>query len=303
MEGPTFSVVIPTYNRAKLLPKTLETVFAQSYPAKEVLVVDNCSTDDTEQVLAPLIAAGKIRYIRHDQNYERARSRNTGMENATGDFVTFLDSDDLMYRNNLADAAEYVRTTPGARFFHNLYELVDTEGKRLHLYRVPSLQDPRSDILEGNFLSCIGVFIHREIYSRLRFDTDPRMTGSEDWLYWIRVIADYIPGRINKVNSGIVHHGGRTVMEVDLDKLNKRMDLVRQKVWGDEHLRKAYGNRRNRLEVGFLIYLSAVANSAKKFREARATLAEAVRVDWRLLFRQHFLRPARIALFEINKGT
>lgn len=303
MEGPTFSVVIPTYNRAKLLPKTLETVFAQSYPAKEVLVVDNCSTDDTEQVLAPLIAAGKIRYIRHDQNYERARSRNTGMENATGDFVTFLDSDDLMYRNNLADAAEYVRTTPGARFFHNLYELVDTQGKRLHLYRVPSLQDPRSDILEGNFLSCIGVFIHREIYSRLRFDTDPRMTGSEDWLYWIRVIADYIPGRINKVNSGIVHHGGRTVMEVDLDKLNKRMDLVRQKVWGDEHLRKAYGNRRNRLEVGFLIYLSAVANSAKKFREARATLAEAVRVDWRLLFRQHFLRPARIALFEINKGT
>ena len=303
MEGPSFSVIIPTYNRAKLLPKTLATVFEQSYPAKEILVVDNCSTDDTEQVLAPLIAAGKIRYIRHDQNYERARSRNTGMDAATGDYVTFLDSDDLMYRDNLADAADYVRRT-GGKFFHNLYELVDTEGRRLHLYRVPSLQDARSDILEGNFLSCIGVFIHRDVYSKLRFDTDPRMTGSEDWLFWIRVTADHLPGRIPKVNSGIVHHGGRTVMDIDLDKLRKRMDLVREKVWGDEHLRRAYGTQRqSRLEVGFLIYLSAVANSAKRFREARATLREAIAVDWRLLFRQHFLRPARIALFEINKGT
>jgi glycosyltransferase involved in cell wall biosynthesis len=303
MEGPTFSVVIPTYNRAKLLPKTLATVLAQTYPAHEILVVDNCSTDNTEEVLAPLIAAGKIRYIRHDQNYERARSRNTGMENATGDFVTFLDSDDLMYRENLADAADYVRRTRNARFFHNLYELVDTEGRRLHLYRVPSLEDARSDILEGNFLSCIGVFIHRDIYTKLRFDTDPRMTGSEDWLFWIRVTADHLPGRIPKVNSGIVHHGGRTVVDIDLPKLRKRMDLVREKVWGDPHLRDVYSARRDRLEVGFLIYLSAVANSAKQFREARSTLLEAVRVDWRLLFRQHFLRPARIALFEINKGT
>src|SRR5688572_9516086 len=56
-DGPTFSVVIPTYNRTTLLPKTLATVFEQAYPTTEILVVDNCSTDDTEQVLAPLIAA------------------------------------------------------------------------------------------------------------------------------------------------------------------------------------------------------------------------------------------------------
>ncbi len=64
MPEPTFSVVIPTYNRAALLPKTLASVFAQVYPRHEIIVVDNCSTDDTEQVLAPLIEAGKIRYVR-----------------------------------------------------------------------------------------------------------------------------------------------------------------------------------------------------------------------------------------------
>jgi hypothetical protein len=92
MDGPTFSVVIPTYNRARLIGKTLASVFAQTYPAAEVVIVDNCSTDDTAEVLRPLIEAGKVRFIRHDRNYERARSRNTGMEHATSDYVTFLTS-------------------------------------------------------------------------------------------------------------------------------------------------------------------------------------------------------------------
>src|SRR6266850_4794263 len=75
-QSPTFSVVIPTYNRADMIVKTLESVFRQIYPAYEIIVVDNCSTDNTEQVLQPYIDSGKIRFIKHDRNYERARSRN-----------------------------------------------------------------------------------------------------------------------------------------------------------------------------------------------------------------------------------
>src|SRR5437879_12998904 len=101
---PFFSVVIPTYNRAGLILKTLNTVLSQTYQSYEVIVVDDASTDDTEQILEPLVRTRRIRYIKHDQNYERAKSRNTGMENAAGDFLTFLDSDDLMYPTNLEDA-------------------------------------------------------------------------------------------------------------------------------------------------------------------------------------------------------
>jgi glycosyltransferase involved in cell wall biosynthesis len=302
IEEPSFSVVIPTYDRANLLPKTLRTVFDQSYPAKEILVVDNCSTDDTEERLAPLIAAGRIRYIRHDRNYERARSRNTGMENATGDYVTFLDSDDLMYRDNLADAAELVRLR-GPKFFHNRYELVDSSGRRLHLYRQPPLANHRKAILEGNFLSCIGVFLHREIYSRLRFDTDPAITGSEDWAFWIRVCADYEPARIERVNSGVVHHGGRTIQTIDLSGLRQRLELLRGKILADDHLREVYGPIMDRYDIGCRIYMGAVANSARRFGEARRILFEAFQIDPRMAFRQHFLRPLRIALFEIDKGT
>src|SRR4051794_30712652 len=213
MGGPTFSIIIPTYNRAALLPPTIASVMSQTRPADEIIVVDNCSTDNTEEVLRPLIESKKIRFIRHDQNYERARSRNTGMTHATSDFVTFLDSDDLMYPDNLADAARFVEGHPGCPFFHNLYELVDSSGKRLYRYKFPRIEDARRAIAEGNFLSCIGVFIGREIYSRYRFDTNPALTGSEDWDFWVRVTAEYLPLRIDKINSGIVHHGGRTMLD------------------------------------------------------------------------------------------
>src|SRR5215210_3581135 len=122
---PLFSVVIPTYNRAGLILKTLNTVFSQTYSHYEIIVVDDCSTDDTERILAPYIKGGKLRFIKHEANYERACARNTGMENARGDFLTFLDSDDLMYPTNLADAADFIKANPEIKLFHNLVQLVD----------------------------------------------------------------------------------------------------------------------------------------------------------------------------------
>jgi glycosyltransferase involved in cell wall biosynthesis len=300
---PVFSIVIPTYNRADLLPRTLETVFAQRYPHWEVIVVDNCSTDNTEAVLAPLVQAGRIRYIRHDRNYERARSRNTGMEQAGGDYLTFLDSDDLMYPGNLADAAAYLAQHPGTKLFHNLYELVDASGQRLHRYKFPSLRDPRRAIMEGNFLSCIGGFLHRDLYRRYRFDTDPALTGSEDWLFWIRVVADHPVGRIPRINSGIVHHQGRTVVKVDLPSVRQRLALVGDKIRQDPHLARVYQPYLNRLTVGSLLYLATVANSANRHREALSILGEVWKLDPLVIVWERFLRVLRIAMFRLQKGT
>src|SRR5258705_12597746 len=161
---PFFSIVIPTYNRATFIDATLQSVLSQTYSHYEIIIVDNCSTDNTEELLQPYIGAGKIQFIKHDHNYERARSRNTGMSAARGDFLTLLDSDDFMYPNNLADAAEYARTHPDIKCFHNLFEFVDPAGNVLRRYPMPSLKDQLKGIANANFMSCIGDFIHREIY-------------------------------------------------------------------------------------------------------------------------------------------
>jgi glycosyltransferase involved in cell wall biosynthesis len=301
-QQPSFSVVIPTYNREGLIVKTLDTVLGQTYTQYEVIVVDNCSTDNTEKVLEPYIQSGKIRFIKHDRNYERAASRNTGMEHATGDFVTFLDSDDLMYPQNLQDAAGYVLAHPQVKLFHNRYELVDPENRVLHRYRLPSLADPLRAIAEGNFLSCIGVFVHREVYQRYRFDTNPLLTGSEDWDFWVRVVADYWPGRINKVNSGIVHHGGRTVTNIDLPRLRQRIQYTIAKVIADPHLHAVYKSYLKRMELSALVYMASVANSGRKYQEARQLLWEAFTRDFRVAVSYRFIRALQIATLRIEKS-
>ncbi|HLM60373.1 MAG TPA: glycosyltransferase family 2 protein, partial [Pyrinomonadaceae bacterium] len=149
-----FSIIIPTYNRESFILNTLDSVFAQTDPHYEIIVVDNCSTDDTIKILQPLADAGKIRLIQHEKNYERARSRNTGMENAKGDYLTFLDSDDFMYPDNLADAAEFAAKNPEIKCFHNLYELIDADKKVLRKYPFPPLDDRIEAIVGGNFMSC-----------------------------------------------------------------------------------------------------------------------------------------------------
>ncbi len=299
-EYPFFSVVIPTYNRAAFIPATLQSVLKQTYSHYEIIVVDNASTDNTEELLQPFIRAGQIKFIRHDKNYERARSRNTGMAVARGDFVTLLDSDDFMYPDNLADAAAYARSHPELKCFHNLYEFVDSEGNVLRRYPMPSLQDQLKAIAEGNFMSCIGDFIHREVYQRFQFDTAEELTGGEDWDFWLRVLADHKVGRIEKVNSGILQHQGRSVNNQNLEMMRLGLEHLYVKIGGDPHLSEVYRPYLKRIRANSLLYLAILANSAGDFEDARKYLKQALGVDRGLLFNGRFWRPVRRAWFRLQ---
>jgi glycosyltransferase involved in cell wall biosynthesis len=297
-----FSVVIPTYNRGDLILKTLTTVRSQTYSHYEIIVVDDCSTDNTEEILAPYLRAGSLRYVKHDRNYERASARNTGMEIARGDFLTFLDSDDLMYPTNLEDAAEYVKANPEMKVFHNLYELVAENNKLLCRYDYPALDDPLLAITGGNFLACIGDFIHREIYERYRFDTDPIMVGTEDWDFWLRVLADYNPGRIDKINSGVVQHDGRGIYQLDIRKMRPRYVHLIKKISHDPHLNSIYRDYLSRLEAGSLLYTATHANLTRHHSEALKCLLLAAVKNVRLLSSINFMKALGIAMLRLNKG-
>ena len=299
---PLFSVVIPTHNRAGLILKTLNSVLSQTHRDYEVVVVDDASTDDTEQVLAPLIQTHSIRYIKHDQNFERAQSRNTGMRNARGSFVTFLDSDDLMYPANLEDAANFIKANPETKLFHNLYQLVDDHDRVLCRYDFPSLTDPLYAITGGNFLASIGVFIHRDIFQNYSFDTSPVLTGSEDWDFWLRVVPDYAPGRINKVNSGVVQHGDRSTVHLELDTLERRFKYLTGKISGDPKLSSVYASYLKRLEAGSLLYTSTVANLTCRHSAALRLLRRAASLNPGMVVSRSFIKAFGIALLRWNKG-
>lgn len=91
-EGPTFSVVIPTFNRAALLPRAVESVLRQAYRRFEIVIVDDGSTDETQGIVQGFLSP-KVRHVRQ-QNKGLSAARNAGVARARGDFVAFLDDDD-----------------------------------------------------------------------------------------------------------------------------------------------------------------------------------------------------------------
>ena len=92
--SPHVSVVIPTYNHSQYILSTIDSVFAQNYKGYEVIVINDGSPDDTAQVLKPLVEQNRIQYI-EQENRGQAAARNRGLEVARGEFVAFLDDDDL----------------------------------------------------------------------------------------------------------------------------------------------------------------------------------------------------------------
>ena len=93
--APRVSVIIPTYNRAEMLQRAVDSVVAQTFTDFELLIVDDCSADETPDVVAGLVNAdARIRSFRHDHNRGLSATRNTGIGHAEGEYIAFLDDDD-----------------------------------------------------------------------------------------------------------------------------------------------------------------------------------------------------------------
>ena len=122
----TISVVIPTYNRAALLPEAIESALGQSYAPVEIIVVDDGSKDDTEAVVRRFGAA--VGYV-SQSNAGVGVARNTGASHATGKWVAFLDSDDAWERDKLALQLAALRVAPNAAWSVTDLTVVDGEGR------------------------------------------------------------------------------------------------------------------------------------------------------------------------------
>jgi len=112
---PLVSVIIPTYNREKYVVEAIESVLAQTYQNFEIIIVDDGSTDGTEKILEPY--RDRVVYI-YQENQGPSVARNTGIRRATGQFIAFLDSDDLWLPEKLEVQVAYMETNPEVGLVH-----------------------------------------------------------------------------------------------------------------------------------------------------------------------------------------
>jgi glycosyltransferase involved in cell wall biosynthesis len=208
---PFFSIIIPTYNRATLLKKTLESIIKQTFEAFEVIVVDDGGKDNSQQIVENL-QCEKIRYY-WKENAERGAARNYGANLAKGSWLNFFDSDDIAYPNHLSDAYAFIEQRQELNVFHTNYDHKDTD---LNPIRPPSayINDDilNEKIIVYNPLSCNNVFLKKEIFNTLKFEENRTLSGSEDWLLWLQLAARYPIYACQALSSVIIEHGGRSMV-------------------------------------------------------------------------------------------
>ena len=128
------SIVTPTYNCGPFIAETIESVLAQTYDNWEMIIVDDCSKDDTAKIVEPYLKRDKrIRYHCLDRNSGAAIARNWALKDAKGEWIAFLDSDDLWLPTKLEHQLDFM-TKNGYSFSYHAYTEIDEESKPLGVY-------------------------------------------------------------------------------------------------------------------------------------------------------------------------
>ncbi|WP_148864356.1 glycosyltransferase family 2 protein [Marinobacter fonticola] len=188
---PTVSVIIPVFNRAHLLRRTIDSVVAQSFPDFEVLLVDDCSDDDPAAVVESF-GDSRLRYLRQPQNQGVAAARNRGLREAKGEYIAFLDDDDEWFPEKLALQVElFRRSSPEVGLVYTGVETVADDGS--YTLQVPSARgDLYRELLVRNLLHGGGsnIMIPRNVIARVGF-FDENLPAIEDYDYWLRICRWY----------------------------------------------------------------------------------------------------------------
>ena len=265
--GASFSLVIPTYNRAGVLYETLLSLTKQEYNLFEVFIIDDGSTDDTKALVTKFINSYpqiKIEYV-YQRNQERGAARNKGILLAKNDYICFLDSDDLLLPNHFKVANRIITQNKGLEVFFFSFQIIDQNGKVLETR--PSIDDAESQhLIKGNFISCNGIFIRNDIIKNNLFSEDRKIALFEDWELWLRLATKFKFHFFNEVTSYIVNHSDRSVLEIDNKKLVSKMETFMKLVLTNSDIVCYFQKDLKKFKVSCYSYISLHLSITHKYK-------------------------------------
>lgn len=206
---PRVTVVIPTYNRARMVCEAVDSVLAQTYEDFEVIVVDDGSTDNTPLRLSEY-EDPRVYIIRHQTNQGQGPARNTGILASKGEYIAFLDSDDLWEPTKLKEQMTFFAQNAGLRWSSTHAFAFESESRR-KLYSMEKFGSQyegsiASKLFMEDFLATSTIIVHRHIFDDLGLFTD--LPKAQDWEMWLRIAARFPVGSVKKALTGYRVHGG-----------------------------------------------------------------------------------------------
>ena len=184
--GTTVSVIMPTYNCGKYIAASVESVQKQTMEDWELEIVDDCSTDETEKVLAPFLAAdSRIHYFRLPQNGGPSVARTEAIRRSTGKYAAFLDSDDLWDPDKLEKQLAFMERTK-ALFSCTAYRIMDVDGQDLHTVMIPpEKMNYRKCIRLSNPIGNLTVVVNQEKLGKFEV---PPIRKRNDFALWLQIL-------------------------------------------------------------------------------------------------------------------
>lgn len=252
-----FSIIIPTYNRAQLIQKTIESCLNQTFQNFEIIVVDDGSTDNTYEIIQSF-QSDKIQYFKIP-NSERGFARNFGADKASGNWYIFFDSDDIMYPDYLLQCQQIITQNPSLIIFHTEFDIIVQNKKNNHI-TIPEI------LIYGNPFSCNNIVIEKNFFHQFRFNEDRTIAGLEDWELWLRISAHTAIKHFPIVTSAIVQHNERSVMQIDKEKWIKKINNFIQYVTNNPAILQKYKNQLHLFYCGAYTYLALHLSFNKQYR-------------------------------------
>jgi len=192
IEEKLVSIITPAFNCEKYIGYTIDSVLRQTYKNWEMIIVDDNSKDNTADVInGYLVNDNRIRYYKLDENSGAAVARNKAVEMASGEFLAFLDSDDIWYSNKLSQQIEFM-VKNNYNFTFTSYDKIDESGELLNHTVQADVKKNYNDILKNNPGNSTVIYNSSEL-GKFKI---PEIKKRNDYVMWLKIIkkAKYIYG-------------------------------------------------------------------------------------------------------------
>ncbi len=294
-QSPLVSVVMPLYNSAATVRESLESVLSQTYPNLEILVVNDGSTDDGVAICQGY-GDGRVRVV-HQQNRGLAGARNTGIRQAKGEFLGFLDSDDLWLPTKVERHVAHLQAWPEVGVSFSRSGFIDESSRPIGIYQMPRLQDITPEIVfcRNPIGNGSAVVIRRDVFDAIRFEAnlygevedfffDDTFRQSEDIECWLR-IALQTQWRIEGIPEALtlyrISDGGLSANLMKQYASWERV-LLKTKATHPEFIAQ-WGSRARAYQ---LRYLARRATRQRDGALAVRLLHQSLATDWRVLLEE-----------------
>lgn len=177
------SIIMPSYNTAQYIVASIRSVQKQTYQNWELIIVDDCSTDQTDEVVAQFLSDNRIRYLKNDVNSGAAFSRNRALREAKGKWIAFLDSDDLWMSEKLEKQIVFMEKN-GYLFSYTNYSEIDSEGRSSGITVTGPARITKTGFFNYCWPGCLTVMYDAEAVGLIQIVD---IKKNNDYAIWLKV--------------------------------------------------------------------------------------------------------------------